>query len=274
MRKFAATLLVILGCVLAIPAVVAFWLDRELTDQSRYLAAVAPLADNPDVKQAVAKRMTEAIVSKVEFRVLPESVVSAAVNRVVSSDAFDRIWAEINQAAQPQLVAMLRGETSALRIEGEAIVLDLAPVAVAVKSELVASGHQFAASLPAVDASFELYSSQEIALAQKWFKVLEKSSTWLPLVAIGLIIIGIGILPSRFLLAAIGMAIAMLIVALVVWLGRRQVVNAADSPAAMGAIYDAFTGYLKRIVWWTFGIAAALAIATYFAMRRHAAPAR
>jgi len=49
-RTIVASLLIVLGCVLAPLSVVAVWTRNQVTNTDRYVATVAPLASDPVIK--------------------------------------------------------------------------------------------------------------------------------------------------------------------------------------------------------------------------------
>src|SRR4051812_11882415 len=60
-RPVVATVLIVLLAVLAPLAVVARWAHNEVSDTDRYVASIAPLADNPDIQAAVTDKITTEI---------------------------------------------------------------------------------------------------------------------------------------------------------------------------------------------------------------------
>ena len=122
-----AICLILVG-VLAPLSILATWAHDEVSDTDRYVETVAPLADSPEVQEAVTTRLTARIVGLIDVqavtkdaidalqqRGLPpravasltaltpplaagvESFVNNQVRRVVASDAFADAWA----AGQP-----------------------------------------------------------------------------------------------------------------------------------------------------------------------------
>lgn len=59
-RSLVATLLIVIGCILAPLAGVAVWAKSQVTDTDRYVATVAPLASDPAIQNAVADKVTAA----------------------------------------------------------------------------------------------------------------------------------------------------------------------------------------------------------------------
>ena len=129
-RRFATAVLVIAGCVLAPLSVLALWTKTTVLDTSNYVATVSPLAQNHDIQDAIATRVTSrvmsqhAVVSRLEDALPPrlarnasnlrptvESLVHDAVLKIVSSAQFANVWDTANRRLQPQLVAAFTGET-------------------------------------------------------------------------------------------------------------------------------------------------------------------
>ena len=86
MRTGFATVLVLLGCLLAGPAVVAYLLVDEVTDRDTYLEAVTPLADDPGVQQEVSGQISAAFDDKVPAAAKPNaSTIASFVSLMVVS---------------------------------------------------------------------------------------------------------------------------------------------------------------------------------------------
>jgi hypothetical protein len=264
-RGVVATVLVILGCVLAGPALAAYALDRQITDQDRYLAAVAPLAEDAAVRRAVADRVSGAIDEKLGQ--LPASVrrvVDSAVAEIVDSELFRRAWISINRVAHPRLIAMLRGDPGSLRIEDDTVLLDVGAVAAEVKARLIAEGVPLADRLPEITASVPLFSRPAVRRAIPAFGTMQALRIALPVAVVALLAAGLIAAPRRdrtLILAGGGIAVAMLLVALYQWIARGQLVARSKSPDLAGAYYDALTGPLTTLRWVVLGVGAAAALA-------------
>ena len=129
-------------CILAPLSVVAVWTKNLVTDTDRYMATVAPLADDPAIQNAVADKITVQIFTHLDVvgitnqavdalaeRGLPplvatqlharseplvsavESFVRTEVGKVVASDAFSDAWLTANRLAHSALVAALTVQT-------------------------------------------------------------------------------------------------------------------------------------------------------------------
>lgn len=255
LRTALATVLVLLGCLLAGPAVAANVLAGTVSDQENYLEAVGPLADDPAVRAAVANELIAAVNEKV-----PEAargVVDDSVTKFVESPEFRPAWVELNKEVHPQLLSLLRDEGGAVGVDGDAVVLDLGVVAADLKARFVADGVPLADRIPELSGSVELVSGPSVRQAVPAYDLLEKLSVVLPIIAIVLIVLGIAVSASRgwtLVVTGIGLVVAMLLLVLIRWLARDQVASKSPSPELAGPFYDALTSPVSVVLWIVCGI--------------------
>src|SRR5262245_776523 len=57
-RAIVATLLIVIGCVLAPLSVAAVWTRNQVTNTDRYVATVTPLANDPAIQNAITDQIT------------------------------------------------------------------------------------------------------------------------------------------------------------------------------------------------------------------------
>ena len=162
----SAVICVILAALLTTPAAVAFWGQRTLNDTQRYVDTVEPLVDSPEVQDAIATRVTDAIEKQVDIEAILNDVfagvitdrprleqlvgpLSAAINGLIdrevrvflASDEFADLWVRVNTRAQQALQRVLKGDKSgAVSVQGDELVLDVDEVIDQVKQRLVARG--------------------------------------------------------------------------------------------------------------------------------------
>ncbi|MCT2583647.1 hypothetical protein [Actinophytocola gossypii] len=250
LRTAFATLFVLLGCLLAGPAVAAFVLVEEITDQESYLDAVAPLADDPEVRTAVADQLSAAVDGSV-----PEAarqLVDQSITSFVESDRFRPTWVELNREAHPQVLGLLRDDGGGLAVEGDAVVLDLGVVATDLKARFVADGVPLADRIPEIDAQVELMSGPAVRQAVPSFELLEQLSIWLPVAAIGLIVLGLVLSARRgttLVVTGFGLVVVMLLMVLARWFLRSELAARSPSPELAGPFYDALTSTLSVVLW-------------------------
>jgi hypothetical protein len=250
-RTTFGTILVLLGCLLAAPAVAAYALAGEVTDQQRYLDAVTPLADDPAIQQSVVAQINAALGDNVPAAAKP--FVDQSVNSFVRSEDFKQLWISVNKEAQPEVLAMLRGEDSgSLSVQDDAIVLDLGDVATLLKDRLGAEGVPFANQIPKVNASVELISKPAVRQLVPAFDLLEKLSVLLPIVCVVLLIGGVLIAARRgrvLIVAGIGLVVMMLLLVLFQFIARSEVTARSPRPELAGSFYDALTSQVMTIAW-------------------------
>lgn len=270
-RTAFATLLVLLGCLLAGPAVAAFVLVNEVTDEENYLEAVTPLADEPAVQNAVAAEISDALGEKVPEAARP--LVDSSINNFVQSDEFRTSWVEVNREVHPQVIAMLRDEGDAVAIEGDAIVLDLGVVAADLKARFVADEVPLAEQIPEVDARVEVLSGPSIRQAVPAFDLLEKLSVWLPVASIALIVFGLMLSARRgqtLIVTGISLVVMMVLVMIAEWLGGSQVAAKSPNQDITGPFYDALTSTMSVYLWAICGIGGVFVILGAVLSRRAA----
>lgn len=251
MRTTFGTILVLIGCLLAAPAVAAYALAGEVTDQQRYLDAVEPLADDPAIQQSVATQIDAALGDKVPEAAKP--LVDQSVDAFVKSAEFKQLWLSVNKEAHPQVLAMLRGEENgSLSVEGDSIVLNLGDVATQLRERLSAQDVPFANQIPDINASVELISQPAVRQLVPAFDLLEKMSVLLPIVSLLLLVGGVLIAARRgrvLIVGGIGLVVMMLLLVLFQFIARSQVTARSPRPELAGSFYDALTSEVLTIAW-------------------------
>lgn len=267
MRTAIGTILVVLGFLLAAPAVAAFALVGQVTDEQAYLDAVTPLADDPAIQQSVAGQVTQAL----DEKGLPESarpLVQKSVDSFVAGPEFKQLWVSVNKEVHPQVLAMLRGDDSgSLSVKDDAIVLDLGDVTEQLKQKMVAEGVPLAEQIPPVDASVELISRPAVRQIVPAFDALENMSVLLPILSVVFLVGGVLISARRgrtMIVGGIGLVVMMLLLVLFVFLARSEVTARSSQPELVGSFYDAITSEVSLIAWITCAVGGAAVLAGAF----------
>ncbi|HCB02896.1 MAG TPA: hypothetical protein PLZ93_03080 [Nocardioides sp.] len=265
-------------------AVVATWAHDQVGDTDRWVATVAPLADDPAVQNAVADRITNEIVTRIDVKAITSEAVDALAERglptnvatnlkalgtplaqgvqsfvhervlqLVQSDAFAEAWATANREAHEQMVAVLTGETgNAVEVKGSSVQLNLAVLIDTVKTKLVDSGFELAGRIPNVTATFTLVQSADLAKAQNGFRLLNAVARALPILA--LLLLGGAILAAKrrrraLMIGSLVVAGSMLVLGVTLNGFRIVYLNAVPTdtlpPDAAGAIYDQVVWFIR-----------------------------
>jgi hypothetical protein len=283
-RTMVATLLIVVGCVLAPLSVVAVWARNQVTNTDRYIATVSPLASDPAIQNAIADQITVQIFRYLDVRALTTEAVAALserglpprlaeqlealsgpiangvqsftrqqVGRVVASDAFADAWIQANRIAHDELVAALTGEGGgSITVENDTVSVNLAAFIQTVKDQLVASGFGLAARIPEVNASFVLFQSEDVTRARAGFNLLNTVGVWLPIVALILLAIGVYVAKDhrRALVgAALGVAVGMVVLALALAVFRSIYLDGVPASIlphdAAAVLYDTIARFLR-----------------------------
>jgi hypothetical protein len=281
-RPVVAGVLVMIAAVLAPVSVLATWANGQINDTDRYIETVGPLANDPDVQEAIAARVeqvifsyldidaaTEALVEAISAQGLPapvaatlqaavgplaqgiENFVSEQILEFVRSDAFEDAWVLANREAHSQLVAALTGEGDAVTIEDGQVTIGLATIIEAVKVQLTDAGFAIADRIPEVDATFTIFQSADLGKVQNVLGVIDGLSTWLPLIGLGLLAVAIVIARDRRrVVFAAGLAIAASMLLLGAALNAIRpfyldALPASSSQAAAGVLYDQIVSFIR-----------------------------
>jgi hypothetical protein len=242
-RWSAATVFLVIGCLLLPVGAVALWARTVVFDTDRYVETVAPLARHPAVQNAVADRITaevfaaldisgltgralDALVKQgapVELAALRQPMVNGVrsfahtqIRNVVGTDFFAQAWEQANQAAHAGLVAALKGnEGGAIEVRNGAVSVNLGAFIATIKPQLVAAGVPFADRIPAVNISFPIVRSDEIPRIQQAAGLLNTLAVPLVLFAFLLIAVGVWLAPRhRRMLSIAGFGVAAALLAL------------------------------------------------------------
>lgn len=73
-RSFLAVLLVLVAAVLTPLSIVSTWAKNQIGDTDNYVAMMAPLASDPDVRAAVTDRVTGAVMKHLDVKALLSDV--------------------------------------------------------------------------------------------------------------------------------------------------------------------------------------------------------
>ena len=283
-RTAVAILLIVVGCVLAPLSVVAIWTRNQVTNTDRYVATVAPLADDPAIQAAIADQITTQVFRYIDVQGLTNEVVNALsergvpprlatqlealsvpianglegftrtqVTNVVQSDAFADAWVQANRVAHTELVKALTGEGGGtITVENDTVSVNLAAFIQVVKQRLVERGFTLAERIPEVQASFVLFQSADITRARSAFNLLNTLGVWLPVLAIVLLVLGVYVAKEhrRALVgAAVGVAVSMVVLALSLAVFRSIYLDAVPASVlphdAAAVLYDTIVRFLR-----------------------------
>lgn len=253
MRGALSGLAALLAALLLPLVITSVWTTDRVTDTDGYVAAVGPLADDPEVQQALSERLEQYAADVVRLNRLDPArrqaarlVIRTAVTAVVTSPAFRPTWEAANRAGHAELLRSLRSDRA-----GEVTPLDLAVVVDSVLDALRAQG------LPIRDVAppaLEFTPDRaQVRAAQEAYQALDAAQRWLPLAWV--LLVGLTLLVAQRRMRALAvLAGASLASVALLWpiLGavRSGVVAAVPSTDRdlAAAIWDGVTSSLDRSV--------------------------
>jgi len=302
-RSISAVFLITISCLLAPLSVASVWASRQVSDTDRYVATVAPLADDPAIQRAVADAVTTEIFKDIDLDAVTQQAIDALsqrgvppavaanlaalsgplanglegftrtqINKFVASPAFATLWERVNRTAHGELVTFLEGNPDgAVSTNGDAVTLNLGPIIAQVKQQLIANGFTIASKIPVVNRSFVLAKSDSVTKAQGLYRLLNSMGTWLPVLA--LVLLGAGIFLARdrrkaLLFGALGYLASMLLVGVLLAIARPLYLNAVPASVlpsdAAGAVFDTVVQYLRYGLRTVAAVALVVALAAFF----------
>ncbi|MFC5908618.1 hypothetical protein [Streptacidiphilus monticola] len=238
-------------------ALVSVWLAHEIGSPDRYTAALAPLARDADVQNAIADQVTVVILDRARPRRLSAGFVRAGVVQFQQSTAYPAVWRDVVRASQPAVQAVLtgRGGTAVQSAHGQ-VVLDIGQIVAELKQTLVEEQVLGASAIPEVKASYLLFSAPSLTHVQGGARWLQSAAGWLPVVSLACLIAGVLLRPAALPWAAGGVALAMLALAATMAVAHqllRERLPASVSRPAADALWRALASTPGRWLWGTVG---------------------
>lgn len=296
-RTVAAVALVVIGLLLAPVAVVSAWARLQLVDTDRFVQTFAPLGEDPAVQAFIGDQVTGAIEEQVDIPQLTSdvfdgikqldlppraedaltllegpaaeglsSLLEQTVDRVVTSDAFEQVWATALRASHTQFVAALQGDPDAALAIGDdgTLSIQLGPIIEEVKSRLADRGVDFASAIPVIERSVVVAKVDSLVLVQTVYALAVAVGTWLPVLA--LVLLAAGVLVAKRRSAALvwtagGFALVMLITLAGFGTGRLFFVSTVSPSIMPSAAAEAMYGGLTDLMVSTIAALTVLAIA-------------
>ncbi|MFI9046924.1 hypothetical protein [Streptomyces sp. NPDC053427] len=302
LRYAVTSLLLVLAFVLAPLSVVAAWVDSQISDTDRYVQTVSPIGKAPAVQNALTNRVTDRVVSYIKTdeitaaltRALQKvgappvvvdrsgalagvlkggatSVVHGVVNKVVTSDQFEKAWDIANRRAHAAVVNVLTGEGgSAVEAKGNTISLNIGTVIKEVQGKLVDAGFKKADKIPDIDKSIVLVKVDKLNKAQDAMRLLNIVGVWLPVLVVVLAALAVWVGPAHrvaMMSAGVGIGVMMVLLLLALAFFRQKYLDSVQpkvqSPDAAAVVYDNLVQFLQQSTRTVLVIAVIVVIAGY-----------
>lgn len=205
MRAAMSWVLLVLACLLAVVSVISVFVRNELLNTDTYVSTVAPLASNPAIQTAVASKVSQQLVTRINLQqevkqALPphagflaapitnelESAANRIVLKFVQSSAFQKLWNVANRRSHQQMVNLLTGQQQgAFNSSNGQITVDLSQVEAQAKKALDAKGVTVFDKLPTTKATnLVLFQSKQLVSAQKLTRLVNDLVFVLPIITL------------------------------------------------------------------------------------------
>ena len=301
-RGPVATLLIVLGCILAPVSVIAVWTANQVSDTNRYVQNVAPLIHEPAVQSALTDKITTQINAHIHVQALTNQAADALsskgltrvgtlmhtfsgslagavggfihtqVAKIVASPQVANLWVQVNRNVHAQLVKALSGQgNGAITISNGQVVMNLGPFIDVVKKDLAAKGFTLVNNIPAINPTVGLFSAKYLVKAQSGYRLLNDLKIVLPILTLLLIAAGVYIARShrRALIGAgLGFAASMAVLGIALAIARSIYLNSVPSsvlPAnAAAVLYDTLIRFIKDGLRTLLVVGLIVAIAAFF----------
>ncbi len=245
------------------------WVDLEIDDTDRYVAAVSPLSSDPAVRDTVADLITDEVMTHLDLGPLQDSAEQFLHRGVLSfttTDTFRTAWDSANRTAHTAMTRALDDE------DGEAVTIDLAPVIEQVKQRLVDDGTPFADQIPVTHTELTVVSGDAADRLRSSFRWLRYASVWPAVGTAVLLVLVVGLATVRggraaglfaAAVAGAGLMIGALVLRVLLAVARSRVLDAVPDGdrAGAAAVSDALTASLRTTVWWVLTAGAVLLVA-------------
>ena len=287
LKKIAAVILIVLACVVGTLSVAIVWLEQVLLDTDRYVETVAPLSEDPAIKDALANRITdelftrtnaeqlaqEVLPDKIDFLAAPitgatEGYVNEQIRKLLDSTEFENIWKSSNREGHETLKQFLLGDPGIVYTEQGNVNLDLSKLFEDVKSRLSQRGITIFdnVTITGLNTQYTIFEYKNIETVQSSLKLLTRMATWLPIITLLLFAIALWLSKNRWSALfwfGIGIAIGMVALLAGISIFRDYYLEAIrssgkiDVPAAT-SFFDIISGSLKTVVRRSFAFALAV----------------
>jgi hypothetical protein len=282
-RWVGSTVLLVLAALLFSVSTLAIFVRTQLLDTDRYVETVAPLARDPVVQDAIANRVTDEFMVKLDIAGLTQQLVTALeergvppivnelvgpmvsgvrnfvhteVHNVVTSDRFAQVWDSANRVAHDELDAILTsGKGEFLTAEGTQISLNVGALLTIVKQRLVDAGFGLAARVPDTNITVPLFHVEQLPRIRTAVSILNTLYWLLPLVALLLLLAGVLVAPNRrraLLIGSLAFAIGLLLLLGGMAAARSYYLNnlpdTIKSPDAVRVVFDTETRFLVQAI--------------------------
>ncbi|MBO9578844.1 MAG: hypothetical protein J7480_08780 [Microbacteriaceae bacterium] len=284
-RRILAGVLVVLGVLVTPLALLVQFAQEQVTNTEAFVATFGPLAESPEVQQAVTDAAVEGISNAINLEATTAGLLDAlkqldltpelsagldlvkgpivegasalirwGVESIVTSDQFPELWTQSLRLLHSELNATLRGDEQAIgQLRGDDVALELGPIVAFAKDRMLAAGWAFAQWIPDdVSIPVQIGTVAGIGRVKTFYALGIAAGAWLPILAAALLIGGIAVAPRRagwVLGASIALGVVAILLGIGLGIGRTATTSVGVlDPDSLGVMFDSVTGALGAAV--------------------------
>jgi hypothetical protein len=278
-----ATILIVIGCLLAPVSVLAVWAASEVSNTGRYVATMEPLAHNPAIQNALTDKITAEITTRLKVTSYADQAAAALsggglpragallksvapslasgvtgfihseVHKIVTGPRFAEAWVRANTIVHQELVKALSGQGgSSVSVKNGQVVVSLGPFIDVVKQDLVKRGFGLVSKIPAINPTLTLFSAKYLVKAQSAYRLINNLKIVLPILTVLLLALGVFVARGRrraLIGAGLGLAASMVVPGVGLALFRGIYLHSVPPsvlPAdAAAALFDTLVRFIK-----------------------------
>jgi len=223
-RNASAGLVIIIGVLLVALAVSAIWLNRTIMDEDRWVETMAPLAQNADIQDYVAKTASDAIFANINIqqyvaealatKPLPpqlllltapitnaiQSFVRESATKFTRSPQFADVWVKTLRLTHKAFIVAITDKPSGIITkQGGTVTLDVSVLITEVKKAISDKGLGFVNNINIPISKQQITLVDSPAIAQMGFLIrFMNGMAWvLPLLAIVMLGGGVALAANR-----------------------------------------------------------------------------
>ena len=262
-RVIVARVLTIVAILLGLVGMVALFVERTALDEDGFETVSRKMIENDGIRTQVAAKSVDTLFENVDVeaaiaeRLPPAQAGLAPVLAGLARSGADRaadaalerprvqtLWVEVTTRTQRQLVRLLDDDTTFIRTEGGAVVLDLRPIVIELGDQVAVIG-KVAERLPESAGRIAIIEESQLETAQTITKVLRAVADWMWIVALAFAALAIWLARGRRRLELRALAIGLVLVGLLMLAVRRfagdyLVDELAKDDAVKPAAHDAW----------------------------------
>jgi hypothetical protein len=221
-RSVATVILIVIGSILFGLAISAVWLNRTIMNEDRWVATVAPLAQDVAIQDYVATKASEAIITGVDIQgyvdqalaklppqaaILSSPITGAIDNlirdsatKIVRSEQFYTLWVQMNRVLHKAFIAAISDKSSGvIQKQGGTITLETTVLVDQIKQRLSAAGLGFVnnISIPIKNRQIVLVESDALVQLGGAVRVMNRMAFLLPFLALAMLAGGVALAIDR-----------------------------------------------------------------------------